>query len=125
VNRQPLIYIAGPYTNPDPVGNTRRAIAAGMGLYDRTGCGVIIPHLSLLSHFLDPRPVEDWYQFDLKLLEHCSAVYRLSGVSTGADREVVHAQALKIPVFTELRPGVLGDDLLDFATTDPGEVLAW
>jgi hypothetical protein len=112
--RRPLVYIAGPYTHPDPVANTRRAIGVGMGLYDRTDCGVIIPHLSLLSEMIDPRPVDDWYRFDLRILDHCSALYRIAGDSTGADAEVAHAQALGLPVFHEARPGLLADDLLAF-----------
>lgn len=105
--RLPLVYIAGPYTNPDPVENTRNAIKAGMRLYD-SGWGVpLIPHLSLLAHIVDPREVDYWYELDLAQLDHCSAVWRIPGASTGADKEVAHAEAAGIPVFTSwatLRP---------------------
>lgn len=97
---KPLVYVAGPYSS-DPVANTRRAIGVGMSIYDTGLSGAVVPHTSLLADFLDPRPVEDWYRFDLIQLEHCDAVYRLLGESTGADREVEHARRLDIPVFYE------------------------
>lgn len=100
---KPLVYIAGPYTNPDPVENTRNAIKFGMALYDEGQVAVIIPHLSLLSHMVEPRDIDYWYEFDLDQLDHCHALYRMRGESTGADAEVEHARARGIPIF--------GDDL--------------
>jgi hypothetical protein len=98
---KPLVYIAGPYTAPDPVTNTRKAISAGMSIYD-TGLAIVeIPHLTLFVHFLDPRPVHDWYMFDYDKLEHCNALYRLGGKSSGADNEVRLALRLELPVFCE------------------------
>jgi hypothetical protein len=96
----PLVYIAGPYGS-DPVGNTRRAVEAGMGLY-RSGVAVpLIPHTSLVADLVCPMPAEDWYAYDLHLLERCDAVWRLPGESDGADAEVVHALEQDIPVFGE------------------------
>lgn len=93
-----LVYIAGPYTSPDPVANTRFAIEAGMALYKNERAVPIIPHLSMFAHFLDPQPVEFWYQFDLHLLARCDVLWRLPGESTGADREVDAAMRWNIPV---------------------------
>jgi hypothetical protein len=98
-DKQPLIYVAGPYQKPDPVVNTRRAIQAGMELYDSGLVVPLIPHLSLLAHLVDPRPVEMWYALDLRQLEHCDALLRLPGESTGADVEVDHAGQIGIPSF--------------------------
>lgn len=97
---RPLVYICGPYTHPDPVVNTRNAVEAGMRVWDE-GLGVpLIPHLSMLTHLIDPRPVETWYQLDLRLLDHCGALWRLPGESAGADREVAYARARCIRVLT-------------------------
>lgn len=97
--RLPLVYIAGPYTNPDPVENTHRAIRAGLKLYDTEKAVPFIPHLTLLAHMVDPRPVDYWYRLDLDQLRHCDALWRLPGASTGADAEVGHAVVWDIPVF--------------------------
>lgn len=96
--RKPLVYIAGPYTHPDPVENTHKAIVAGeyIETYD---CAVFIPHLSLLWHIVKPSPLEKWYERDLHVLERCDAVFRMAGESSGATKEVAHAFALGIPVY--------------------------
>lgn len=96
---KPLVYIAAPYTNPDPVINTRQAIKCGLWLWHEDVCAVVIPHLSMLAHLVDPMRLEEWYRFDLDLLEHCHAVWRLDGESTGADAEVLRAKELGLPVF--------------------------
>ncbi len=98
---KPLIYIAGPYTKPDPVMNTRDAIIAGLAIADSGLAAVEIPHLTLLANIVEPREIDYWYDFDLDKLEHCNALLRLPGQSDGADKEVAHARALHIPVFHE------------------------
>lgn len=98
---KPLIYIAGPYTNPDPVENTRSAVEFGMGLYEATDAPVIVPHLSLLSHAMFPRGIDYWYAFDLALVLHCDAVFRLAGASSGADKEEAFAEEHNIPIFRD------------------------
>lgn len=99
---KPLIYIAGPYTNPDPVVNTRNAIDVGMLIVERFDSAVIIPHLTMFVHLIEPRDIEFWYQFDLDQLEHCDALWRMSGRSAGADKEVDFANRHSIPVFYDL-----------------------
>lgn len=95
---KPLVYIAGPYSKPDPVLNTRRAIDAGMRLWDTGKATPLIPHLSLLAHLVSPRPEETWYALDLEQLGRCDAVWRLPGESVGADAEELHASGRGIPV---------------------------
>lgn len=97
---KPLIYIAGPYTKPDPVVNTRRAMELGFEIHALGGVPHI-PHLTLFMHFLQPRDIDFWYDYDLDMLEHCHAVYRFMGVSTGADKEVAAAHSLGVQVFVE------------------------
>jgi hypothetical protein len=95
---RPLIYVAGPYTNPDPVWNTHKMIMAGVALRD-AGYTPLIPTLSLLTHMVSPHPPEYWYEWDLDMLEHCAEMLRLPGKSWGADREEVFARERGIPVF--------------------------
>jgi hypothetical protein len=96
---KPLVYIAGPYTHPDPVLNTRNACLFADELA-AAGAAVIVPHLSLLWHAISPAPVETWYARDLDVLAHCHAVAWLPGESTGADAEVAFAQERGIPVYS-------------------------
>jgi hypothetical protein len=51
---------------------------------------------------LFPRPYEFWLELDNQFLPFCEAVLRLPGLSSGADKEVVLAQEIGIPVFTEI-----------------------
>lgn len=50
-----------------------------------------------------------------RLLQHCDAVLRLPGASTGADQDVAIAQRRGLPVFFELSeiPGLGIDDSSD------------
>jgi nucleoside 2-deoxyribosyltransferase len=108
---KPLIYIAGPYTSPDAVLNTHKAVKAALSLRDAADCAVLIPHVTLLAHAIDPRDIDYWYSFDIDQMEHCDAVWRLDGPSTGADREVDHAFAMGMPVFLEREREVLIHDI--------------
>lgn len=92
------IYVAGPYTKGDPCVNTHAAIAAGNRLMD-AGFAPFVPHLSHFWHTVTPRPYEDWMSLDMRWVEVADAVLRLPGESSGADREVQHAESLGIPVF--------------------------
>lgn len=97
----PLVYIAGPYSKPDPVENTHLSIKKGMELY-RTGLmTVLIPHVTLMMHLIEPHELQYWYDFDLTQIPHCTAVYRLPGDSSGADTEVEFARSIGLPVFTD------------------------
>lgn len=98
---KPLAYVAGPYTHPDPVLNTRRAVDLGDRL-DRLGFAVVIPHLSLLWHLVSPQAdPEVWYRRDLDVLAHCDLLVRFPGESSGADREVVFAIENGLDVFLD------------------------
>ena len=97
---KPLIYLAGPYTNPDPVINTHKAIRVATALidYGYAYCPVV-PHLTLLHHMVTPKPLEFWYEHDLNMLAACAAVVRLPGASSGADMEMEFAINRGISVF--------------------------
>jgi hypothetical protein len=51
---------------------------------------------------IHPHAYETWLTLDLIWLATCDAVWRLPGVSAGADREVAEAQRLGLPVWTTL-----------------------
>lgn len=99
MHERPLVYVAGPYTNPDPVKNTRAAVLLGDTLTGEGLCTAYVPHLSLFHHYLTPHPLGWWYEFDLTILRRCDALFRMPGESTGADAEVEFARTLPIPVF--------------------------
>jgi hypothetical protein len=95
--KRPLVYVAGPYSKPDPCENTNRAILAANRLLDC--CAPLIPHLSHFWHTVTPKPYEEWLALDLEYLRRCDVVLRLPGESSGADGEVAFALEHGIPVF--------------------------
>lgn len=96
-----LVYIAGPYTSPDPIENTHTVIHIADGLYHEShGLLVpIIPHLTAFWHLVTPHPYEHWLKYDLQVMSRCDAVLRWPGESLGADGEVKAAIEQDIPVF--------------------------
>jgi len=92
------VYIASPYSKPDPCINTREAIDAANHLL---GGGLIpfVPHLAHFWHTVTPKPYEEWLAYDDAWIDVCDAMLRLPGESSGADRETAKAKALGIPVF--------------------------
>lgn len=98
---RPLVYIAGPYTHPDPISNTRAACDQADELLS-WGLAPIVPHLNLVWDLISTKPYQEWLELDLEMLARCDAVYRIPGVSKGADGEVAYAREHAIPVFTRL-----------------------
>lgn len=95
---KPTVYLAGPYTNPDPVANTRAAVLFGAKLRDRYNCRVFVPHFSLFEHFIAPQPYERWLEIDMDWMPLCDVLYRMPGESSGADAEVGRAREFGIQV---------------------------
>src|SRR5688572_1208750 len=92
------VYLAGPYTKPDPVVNTREAILWGAYLRDAYNVRVFVPHFTHFEHLLAPKPYEHWLKIDLDWLPLCDVLYRMPGESSGADAEVIEAEKQGIPV---------------------------
>lgn len=92
------IYIAGPYTKPDPCINVNIAIDAANKVMD-LGHEPFVPHLSHFWHTMTPRPYSDWMRHDLAFLPTCGALIRLPGESPGADIEVQIANELGMHVY--------------------------
>jgi uncharacterized protein DUF4406 len=99
--RPKRIYIAGPYTQGDPVVNTRRAISAGTALLQR-GFVPFVPHLTMFWHLVEPQEYETWLTYDFEWVKACDGLLRLDGPSSGADREVALAKEVGIPIFYSL-----------------------
>lgn len=91
------VYIATPYTYPDPAKNVNRAIKVANQLVDAG----YIPHVPILYHLwhlITPRKYEDWMRLDKEWLKCCDVAIRLPGKSSGADRDIKLAKKLGIPI---------------------------
>jgi hypothetical protein len=94
-----LVWLNWPYSNPDPVENTHKAIKIGDELLASGLVIPMIPHLTHTWHLVSPKPYPEWLELDLHLMALCHAVYRFPGASSGADAEVEEAELLALPVF--------------------------
>lgn len=93
----PLVYVAAPYTQPDPVQNTHEVIKIADALLD-AGFTPLIPHLTLAWHLVSPKPYSAWLAYDQHLLARCDALLRVPGDSHGATQECTFADEMGIPV---------------------------
>jgi nucleoside 2-deoxyribosyltransferase len=94
---RPLVYIAAPFTMPDPIANTHAVLNIADALWE-AGFTPLIPHLSLVWHLVSPKRYETWLEYDGQLLARCDAVLRVPGFSVGATCETQFAGSLGIPV---------------------------
>ncbi len=95
------VYIAGPYTKPDPCINTKESIDVANRLMELG----FVPFVPLLSHFwhtMTPKPYGVWLAYDLEWVGACDALLRTPGDSSGADLEVAHAIKIGVPVFYDI-----------------------
>lgn len=92
------IYIAGPYSGGNPEDNLRAAISAANAMMD-LGIAPFIPHLSHYLHAVKARGYEEWMEYDFVWLDRSDALFRLPGISPGAERELKRMQGLGRPVF--------------------------
>lgn len=88
-----LLYLAAPYTNPDPVENTHRVLRTATAIYEHTDYVPFVPHLNMLWHTVTPQSPDYWYEIDFHYLRNCHAIVRLPGHSPGADDEMAWAMA--------------------------------
>ena len=108
------IYIAGPISKGDLLGNVNQATAAFTELM-KSGFAPFCPHWSVyakparrntLGHVLctatadgNGLPHDAWLGVDVPWVRVADALLRLPGESKGADQEVTEAKRLGIPVF--------------------------
>jgi hypothetical protein len=109
-----LLLIAGPYrsgTGDDPAlmaANLTRLEEAAWPIFARghvpmIGEWVALPVLSSAgADVFSPLAADVLYPTAERLLQHCDAVLRLPGASTGADEDVRIARERGIPVYTDL-----------------------
>jgi hypothetical protein len=106
-----LILIAGPYRSgtggdPDAIArNLERLEAAAVPIYalghvPMIGEWVALPILRGIDTASGDGDV--MYETARRLLQHCDAVLRLPGESSGADADVAIARERGIPVYTDL-----------------------
>jgi hypothetical protein len=110
----PLVYIAAPYTEPEPVANTHSVIKIADALLD-AGFVPLVPHLTLAWHLVSPKPYDTWLGYDRHLLRRCDALLRVPGYSRGAAQECAFAEELGIPV---IRPRSADPDDCALAVED-------
>jgi len=79
--QRPLVYVAGPYTNPDPVENVHKSVHAAGALIDSGLITPVLPHLTLLAR--------------------CDAVFVLPGESRGVEQELAYARRVGLPIFDD------------------------
>lgn len=96
--KKPLVYVAGPISG-DPFGCVRQSMDAFTALREM-GCVPFCPQWSVIAEMVQPQLYEEWMAYDFDVIARADALVRLSGVSPGADREVVEAERLGIPVYT-------------------------
>lgn len=114
-NTPKLILIAGPYrsgTGDDPelmARNLRRLEEAAWPIFQAghipmIGEWVALPVLRSagVDSVTDPLAERVMYPTAERLLEHCDAVLRLPGESTGADQDVAIARERGLPVYHEV-----------------------
>ena len=110
------LYVAGPYSSPDPVErerNTERAMEMGLALLTESH-HPFIPHL---SHVFDSwatehglsTPYDTYLQWDTAFLAICDGVVWL-GSSPGADRELELAVRLDKPIYSRLSGVPVGEE---------------
>ena len=113
---RPLVYLAAPYTVPDALEGTNKAIHTGTAIQDSGHVTVYIPHLNLLWALVTGQhDYEYWLSYDMSFLARCDALFRINGESRGADREVEFAEKNHIPVFYDV------DELFEWARSREGE----
>jgi hypothetical protein len=96
------VYVAGPYTKPDPEANTLQALKVADTLL-AMGHTPFVPHLYHYWEAFSPKPYEIWTGLDMQWLEQCEAVFLITGDSPGAEAEVARAKELGIPIYTNLK----------------------
>lgn len=97
-NNKLFVYVAGPYSSPDPVINTKIAMEIGDLLEDTGKFIAYIPHLSMFRHLLHNRQYDYWLIHGLIVLKRCDCMIRIPGKSRGTIIEQSFASINDIPV---------------------------
>jgi hypothetical protein len=95
------IYVAGPFTHPNPEDNLLRALEISSQLID-IGAAPFCPHLFYYYDLIKKRSYNDWLELCFKWVSQCDLFYRISGYSTGSDKEEALAFELGKPIFKSI-----------------------
>jgi hypothetical protein len=98
------VYVSGPLTTgtyTETCFNVRKAIDMAEQLFS-LGYAPFCPHLTHYWHLHHAHTWSEWMAFDRVWVEACNVLYRLPGVSKGADQEVEWALAADKPVVTTI-----------------------
>lgn len=85
----------------DVMGGTRAAMDAGDRIL-QLGHVPFVPHLDTFWQIVSPKEYEVWLEMDRLWIMKCDVLLRLPGESPGADREVVWAEELGIPIIYDV-----------------------
>ena len=98
-----FVFIAGPLETGGIYQNVHNAVQVASRLL-KQGFLPYLPHICVQWAFIDPSiGYEDWMAMDFAWVSRCDALFRLPGLSHGADREVTHAKNFGIPVFYDFQ----------------------
>ncbi len=95
------IYVAGPISKGDQFLNVKAALDVADALLNM-GHQPFVPHLSCIWHMCHPVDYERWLSYDFEWIRVCDAVFRMTGDSPGADREVEFARSLNKQIYHTL-----------------------
>jgi nucleoside 2-deoxyribosyltransferase len=111
------VYIAGPmFSSGDIDDNIREAIDVAYKVR-MAGALPIVPHLFFFWDLMRPQSREFWLEMDEHFVRDADVLFRLSGISSGANDEVGWAHDEAIPVIYKLR------ELFDYiAKYNKGEI---
>ena len=93
-----LVYIAAPYANGDPISNIRLTFLVADEILEHGGVP-FLPLLWVFWHLVKPKRDKLIDELRAYMVTRCDAIFRLPGVSRGADLEVEAARESGIPVF--------------------------
>jgi hypothetical protein len=96
------VFISSPYTLGDVAVNVKNQIDMANILMD-LGFSPYAPLYNHFQHMAHPRSYEEWMEHTLCWVEASDCILRLDGESEGADREVLRASELGMPVFYSLK----------------------
>lgn len=95
------VYIAGPFTQGDPLVNTHNAMSVWHHLHSY-GFVPFCPHAAtVLLHLHHPLSYAQWLAYCKHWVRICDVFLRLPGDSQGADDEEALALALGKPVYRD------------------------
>lgn len=108
------VYIAGPYTFPNPEDNVKKHIEKFNELVDLGYCPIAPVIHSHYANLKKSRHYDKWMELDKELLKLCNVLYRIPGDSPGAEQEISWATSLGIPIVFNNEELKTTSEIIDF-----------